>query len=286
MSARSFDAAAAYAAAGRPVFPCRWQAGPTRKAPLTPRGFKDASLDPAIIAAWGRQWPDALVGMPTGAASGLVVFDIDVKDARANGFDSLDDLGIMLPDTPMAHTTSGGLHVYFRQPEHELRCSVGLIGPGLDVRAEGGYVILPSPGSGYEWDPLLNFGTCAPLAAPPWLWPVRPSRPALPPPTAQTAGALSRYAEAAIELACDAIARAGAGQQERTLNAECFSIGTLAGAGLIPDAIAVRALLRAAGAMPDYDPRWPWRPEEIDQKVRRAFDAGQLRPREARRAVA
>jgi hypothetical protein len=37
------------------------------------------------------------------------VLDVDVKRAEANGFDSLEDLGhSILPETPMAHTESGG----------------------------------------------------------------------------------------------------------------------------------------------------------------------------------
>jgi hypothetical protein len=165
-----------------------------------------------------------------------------------------------------------------------LRCSAGLLGAGLDVRGDGGYIILPSPGSGYFWDPIWNFDTVAMAPVPDWLWPPKVSRPNGQPLKPVTG--LSPYGEAAIESACNAIVRAGPGQQERTLNAECFSIGTLAGAGAIPADIALRALLRAAEAMPDHDPNWPWRPEEIDFKVRRAFNAGVQHPREARRAVA
>jgi hypothetical protein len=124
------------------------------------------------------------------------------------------------------------------------------------------------------------------LALPPdWLWPPKLSRPILTRPIRPVEG-LDHYGEAAIEAACNVIARAGPGEQERTLNAECFSIGTLAGAGGVPSGIALRALLRAASAMPDHDPAWPWRPEEIDYRVRRAFAAGQQHPREARRALA
>ena len=185
----------------------------------------------------------------------------------------------------MARTPSGGLHVYFANPERELKCSAGLLGPGLDVRANGGYIILPSSDSGYQWDPIWNFKTVAPAPAPDWLWPVRPSRAAPLEPIQPVIG-LDRYGTAAIEGACDAITKAAAGQQERTLNAEAFSIGTLCGAGAAPGDIALAALLRAAAAMPDYDPRLPWRREEIDIKVRRAFAAGHANPREVRRAVA
>jgi hypothetical protein len=281
----ALDEALALAAKGIPVFPCIAK-GPRRKTPHTPRGFHDATTDPTIIRRWWTLWPDALIGMPTGHASGYIVLDVDVKRPEANGFDSLEDIGrSILPETPMVHTASGGLHVYFTAGERELRCSAGLLGPGLDVRGVGGYVIAPSLSSGYAWDPLYNPDTVAFLPAPDWLWPPKPSRAVLPPPPAPTAG-LSRYGEAAIESACNAIVRAPAGEQERTLNSECFSIGGLAGAGLVPADIALRALLRAGNAMPDHEARWPWRPEEIDLKVRRAFAAGRQQPREVRRAVA
>jgi hypothetical protein len=275
--------ALAYTKRGLPVFPCR-EREPGRKRPYTPRGFLDACLDTTIVSSWCRQWPDALIGMPTGRVSGRVVLDIDIKRPEANGFDTLEDLGIILPATPMVHTASGGLHVYFDAGNRELRNSAGLIGPGLDVRGDGGYIIVPSPGSGYEWDPIHGIDT--PLApAPAWLWPATPSRLISTERIKPVAG-LSRYAEAAINAACNAIRRAGPGEQEGTLNAESFSIGTLAGAGAIPAELALRALLHAAGCMADYDARWPWRSEEIDLKVRRSFNAGMTHPREVRRVRA
>jgi Bifunctional DNA primase/polymerase, N-terminal len=170
------DAALEYAAAALPVFPCR-EREPCRRKPYTPRGFYDASLDPAIISQWWQSWPNALIGMPTGRVSGRVVFDIDVKRPEANGFDSLEDLGHVVPSTPIAHTPSGGLHCHLDAGERELRNSAGQLGAGLDVRGDGGYAILPSPGSGYAWDPIYNFGTCALAPAPDWLWPPKLSRP-------------------------------------------------------------------------------------------------------------
>jgi len=214
--------------------------------------------------------------------SGVVALDIDVKNPPTNGYDSLEDLGHVLPATPMVHTLSCGLHVHFANPERELRCSAGLIGPGLDVRGDGGYVIVPSPGSGYEWDPIHGPDSAL-AAAPQWLWPAKLSRPFPTRPIRPVTG-LDHYGEAAIEAACNAIARAGPGEQERTLNAESFSIGTLAGAGAIPAGLALQAVLHAARSMPDHDPRWPWRAEEIDLKVRRSFNAGMTHPREVRRA--
>ena len=280
----AIDEALAYAEQV-PVFPCI-ATGPRRKRPYVPRGFHNASRIATIITAWWRRWPDALIGMPTGRMSGRWVLDIDVKDPAADGFDTLEDLGLsILPETPVVHTASGGLHVYFDAGPRELRNSCSKIGPGLDVRGDGGYVILPSPHSGYVWDPLYNFETVAPARAPDWLWPPRPSRPPCAGPIAPTAG-LRRYGEAAITAACNAIVRAPNTEQEVTLNTECFSIGTLAGAGAVPADMALRALLRATAAMPDYDPQYPWRTEEVEAKVRRAFNDGRKHPREARRGTA
>lgn len=275
----------AYAARGWPVFPCRWD-GPARKRPLTRNGFHDATTDRETLTRWWRQWPQALVAAPTGALTGFVVLDIDVKDDRANGWDSLEDLGhSILPGSPVAHTSSGGVHWYFAHPERPLKCSTGLLGPGLDVRSDGGYVVLPSPGSGYEWDPIANFDTVPLAPAPDWLWPPKISRDSLPKAPLRPVEGLSPYGTATIEGACKAIVSAPNEEQERTLNGECFSVGTAAGAGLVPGDIALRALLRAAALMPDHDPSRPWRPEEIDLKVRRAFTAGLANPREVRRAV-
>jgi hypothetical protein len=53
----------------------------TDKKPLTAHGFKDASTDPATIAAWWQQWPDALVGVPTGDR--FVVLDVDLQHQEA-----------------------------------------------------------------------------------------------------------------------------------------------------------------------------------------------------------
>jgi hypothetical protein len=270
------------------IFPCQWR-GPNRKSRLTQRGFHDAVRDVAQIAAWwSTSWPDALIGVPTGRESGFVVLDIDVKDDRRNGFDSLAYLGhAILPDTPMAHTGSGGLHLYFTPGPHDIRNTNGErgrgIGPGLDWRGEGGFVIVPSPGSGYDWDPHWNLDTAALAPVPAALLPRQPEARLDAQPIERTEG-LSPYVEAALERACRAIIGAPAGQQEETLNGESFSIGRLAGAGGVPAEFARRVLYAAARQIRDYDVRRPWRSHQLEQKVTRAFNAGLQSPREARHA--
>ena len=101
-----FDNALTYARRGWPVFPCHWQ-GERRKRPLVGRGLYAATAAAAQIRQWWTRWPRALIGLPTGKASGFVVLDIDTKDPAANGYDTLKALGRSdLPDTPMANTPS------------------------------------------------------------------------------------------------------------------------------------------------------------------------------------
>ena len=94
---------------------------------------------------------------------------------------------------------------------------------------------------------------------------------------------LSPYAEAALDSACRKIIAARFGEQELTLHAECFAIGTLAGAGGIPIDFAQEVLVWAAEQIRDYDPSRRWRTAEIEQKVIRAFKRGVHRPRGAHR---
>jgi hypothetical protein len=283
---QALDAALWYAASGWPVFPCHWQ-GLRRKHPLTVHGHIDASTDPVVITAWWHRYPQALIAVPTGEVSGFAVLDVDVKYHDCNGFDTLAGLGhAVLPDTPMAHTASGGLHVYFAPPLNvEIGCTEGDkgrgIGPGLDWRGTGGFVIVPSSGSGYAWDPLWNFDTAVLAPVPPALLPREPTFRTKAARLVKPAIGLSPYADAALDRACRRIIAAPSGQQEATLNSECFAIGTLAGAGGVPSYFARRALIWAARQIPDYDHRRPWGARGIVKKVNRAFDQGMRSPREA-----
>jgi Bifunctional DNA primase/polymerase, N-terminal len=280
----TLDAVLDYAQRGWTVFPCHWH-GERRKRPLIVNGLHAATRDEAQIRQWWQRWPSALIGVPTGRASGFVVLDIDVKDPRSYGYDTLAELGLaILPVTRMVHTSSDGLHLHFDPGGHEIRNTAGEkgrgIGPGLDWRGEGGYVIVPSAGGGYSWDQICGADT--PLAAvPSGLLPREPERTAREP--VEAVDGLSPYARAALDSACRNIVVAANGEQEATLNGECFAIGSLAGSGAIPESFALRTLLWAASRIRDYDARRRWRPAELEDKVERAFADGLSRPRAVRR---
>lgn len=133
-------AALRYAALGLPVFPLR----PGTKRPATEHGFLDATTDPAVITSpewWGGNRV-LNIGIPTGAAYGLLVIDND----RKNGVDGVASLtaflaerGLVLPQVPQVTTPGGGVHLWLRLNGRPVGSRAGVL-PGVDIRGDGGYV--------------------------------------------------------------------------------------------------------------------------------------------------
>lgn len=126
-------AAALVCNCGWRVFPCHGY-----KRPACPHGFKNASNDPDAIADLWRRFPGPLIGVATGAASGIDVLDFDVKHDAALAWWRANQHRI--PATRSFRTRSGGVHLYLRHAAG-LGCSAGKLAPGIDVRGDGGYAI-------------------------------------------------------------------------------------------------------------------------------------------------
>jgi hypothetical protein len=173
----------------------------------------------------------------------------------------------------------------FAWPGYEVRCTIGRLGHGLDVKGDGGFLILP-PGPGRSWDPLLGYST--PLAPmPEWMVVRRREKPATPATdsTARPVGRLDRYCERALDAAVRAIVTATNGRQHTTLNKEAFSIAGLVDYGLPAD-LALKSLRWAAKKMPSYDAHRPWLDKELNRIIDVAFTAGlahQREPKDRRR---
>lgn len=110
---------------------------------LVPRGLKDATSDLETIKAWWSRRPRANIGTPTGRAAGMVVLDVDPDKGGFKTLSALIRRHSPLPETPTVHTGGGGLHFYLRHPGGRVSNSAGKLGPGLDIRGDGGYVLLP-----------------------------------------------------------------------------------------------------------------------------------------------
>jgi hypothetical protein len=129
---------------------------------LAPQGVYGATTDPATISAWWARFPDANIGVATGASSRVIVLDVDGDE----GLQSLARFGGP-PDTCVAKT-GRGYHYYFRHPGGRVT-GFSRRRAGIDLKADGGYVVAPPSrhvsGAQYQW-----LSQSAELAdAPAWL---------------------------------------------------------------------------------------------------------------------
>jgi putative DNA primase/helicase len=249
------------AARGIPVFPCK----PENKRPYIKGGFKSATTYPGLIRRWWRQWLDAMIGMPTGAVSGVFVLDVDVDEAKGKDGEAslmaLTERHGPLPETVSNKTPRGGHHLFFRHPGpgYKVKNSAAKLGKVLDVRGDGGYVILPPSarpdGAVYRAVPGRAWGEVEVADAPEWLLRLvaepdkvvgldqeRAKRHAAPKRSAKV-----RYVEQALIDELENVRNVPGGQRNDTLNRATFNLGQLVGAGVLDEA-RVRAALTAAAA--------------------------------------
>jgi hypothetical protein len=175
--------------------------------------------------------------------SGLAALDIDA--GRADGRRWWAENRSRLPGTRTHRTRSGGLHLLFRHVDG-LRCSAGKLAIGIDVRAEGGFIV---------WWPAAGLPTLhdAPLAAwPEWLLALlAPASTPVIHPIAQAFHAAPsdwpRYAAvAALRRAVERVAVAPEGQRNDTLNRETFALARFLAEGALAPAEIADALAIAA----------------------------------------
>ena len=175
--------AQAYASYGLPVFPlhnvtggiCSCGAGceTPGKHPRTKHGFKDATMDVDQIKRWWKRWPDANIGVATGADVGLVVVDVDVRNDGHISLLELESNHEMLPETVQVLTGGGGQHFCFRHSGGSVNGGRLQGYPGIDIKADGGYVVGVGSdhmsGKRYEWEISSVLGEVALAELPEWL---------------------------------------------------------------------------------------------------------------------
>jgi len=233
----SLAEAAAFLAQQWPVFPCD-----AAKRPVVARGFYAATQDAAEVRRMFAAPGAALIGVPMGRRSGLFLLDIDTH----NGGEAwLDANRHRLPRTRTHRSMSGGWHLFFIWPaDRAVRNRASKWAPGVDIRGEGGYAIMP-PSSGYTIE-----DDAMPCPAPAWLLdlidPPAPPAPPREPYTPPRHDRLTRYAEAALDEECRAVANAAEGTRNDRLNTAAFALGTLVAAGALSEATARDELRRAA----------------------------------------
>ena len=163
MEIRLADRAAQLAEAGFHVFPAygvvdgRCECGNPRcespgKHPAVKGWREQASSDPRRVREWWYQHEGRNPAVATG--NGLVVLDVDGKEG-AETLRRLEEEHGTLPPTPCV-LTGRGKHFYFRW-NSRLSNSTSRLGPKLDIRGDGGYVIgagaRHASGREYDWKP-------------------------------------------------------------------------------------------------------------------------------------
>ncbi len=150
---------------GLHLFPIKW----LDKTPITEHGCLDAVNGMQAYEALHGGRPHN-VAMATGAKSGVWVLDIDPRHGGQESYREMVQTHGPFPTTWEVYTQSGGLHVYFRWDTNRPVNNRANILPGIDVRGEGGYVLLPPSkveGS-YEW--ICSPSQAALADAPDWLY--------------------------------------------------------------------------------------------------------------------
>lgn len=155
--ASPLEAALELSSQGIRVFPCN----PKTKTPLISHWQTNATSDRKSITDFWTRFPSAMIGMPTGKINGVFVVDLDYD--KEKGIDGRLALSQLLPvhlQTTSVLTPRGGHHYYFKMSVNvKVRNSAGQIGPGIDIRGDGGYVVVPPStrfdGASYSWiEPL------------------------------------------------------------------------------------------------------------------------------------
>jgi len=252
------EAALSYARRGWAVFPlhnpveggvCSCSQGKAcrsiGKHPRTRQGMKDATTVEQQVRAWWHRWPGANIGLAMGRTSGLVALDVDPRSGGDASLAELFDEHGTFPATLEALTGGGGFHFLFAHPGVKFKNSSSVLGEGLDIKTDGGYIVaapsLHASGQRYEWR-----GTAAPAPLPGWLLTLLTTQRAQPESKA-TAAALHRAAT--TSSASDTLIPAGE-RNKRLFRIAC----ALRGDGSTPQQIVEElAAINSARCAPPLD---------------------------------
>lgn len=228
-------------------------------------GLYAATTDRDRIRAMHDATPGGLLAQRTGRPSDRVVIDVD----PGNGGNVLDLIRQHdVPRTACKLSGSGGHHLEYRHPGVHLPNSAGRLGQGIDVRGDGGYVVVPPSihprtGRPYLWlrrGPLEEMPgalveACQPQPAPPV--------PAFNGPTSTTAADGIRYPDRLLDSLLSAVDRATPGTRRVVLYGSARGVARMVAAGAITSDDAVAALTDAGR-----------RAQQTERDIKRAIEDG------------
>lgn len=97
--------------------------------------YQTKAATPEQIEEWWEKWPDANIGIITGAVSGISVIDVDTYHGGDHA---------QFPATYTVRTGNGGYHLYYKHhPGLSISANAYAQFPGIDIRSDGGFVVGP-----------------------------------------------------------------------------------------------------------------------------------------------
>jgi hypothetical protein len=252
MSAIS-EAALRYALMGWPIVPLKG------KRPIPKDWPSKASTQEGTILNWLREFPEANIGIATGARAGFFVLDVD-GEAGEESLVKLQEQHGTLPTTLEGITGGGGRHILFQFPAGvELgNSNKALKAKKLDIRGNGGQIVAPpsihpTTGVVYEW--VSDPATTAIAAAPAWLIELltKPEEYTVSPQAVTEIAYIEderarKYGISALQGEEKNVRSASEGTLNNTLNNAALKIGSVAAACGISEAMAEAVLVGAAVA--------------------------------------
>jgi hypothetical protein len=196
-----------------------------------PHGLHNATTDGDLLRYWWRRWPQANIGVATGAKSSLLVVDVD---------------GSAVYDLPStARVQSGnGQHFYYQHPAQPLCSRIRLL-PELDIRGERALIVAPpsrhAKGCYYRWQPWDDI-----QPVPAWLLLHLQEPPRMTQSSRRTRS--SAYAQAVLHSELARLAVAPMGQRNTILNWVAFRCGQFVGAGHLDHAGVIERITATARA--------------------------------------
>ncbi len=215
--------------------------------------YQSAPPSPSLVAGWAAQ-TSLNMAVATGAVSGCIVLDADSLLSRI----AAEERG--LPDT-LTVATPRGTHFYFAHPGWPVSNRAGRSWcgiDGLDLRADGGYVV--GPGSYYvpsaaevaagKVEGAYRIERDVPIAdAPEWLLALtmraEPSAPAMSPRVAEETSA---YGRAALHDEITKLVNCPPGEVNNQINLSAFAVAQLVAGGEIVEDEGWGALSEALAA--------------------------------------
>jgi putative DNA primase/helicase len=228
------------ASIGWKLFPLRAR---TKDGQLVKSWIAEATSDLAQLKQWAKQYPGCNWGMATGQVSGVFVADLDGPEGEAWA------RALALPES-LIISTGKGCQVYFLTPLNvSIKNSVGAIAPGVDIRGDGGYVVLP-PSIHPNGKTYTYLNAVSPLVAPDWLVELltqdQPSSAPPPPqgPRQPATEAEKAYGVNIMKKACAEFAAVPAGKKLRNhaANKLAYTIAGVVAAGWVGEAEAKAAI--------------------------------------------